>query len=181
MPGARPIPLIQHARFDPRRSGRVRSYIRAHCVLPVIRCGLCVRLLYEAGGEHFLGKIAIDLKRALARRAMTGAAGCATPRIIAQGEGWRVADVICTSGPEDRPFEEQHHRFSIAIVAAGSFQYRSRLGRELMTPGSIMLGNAGQCYECGHEHGAGDRCVAFWYAPDYFDRLAADAGMRGVR
>src|SRR2546422_293923 len=27
-----------------------------------------------------------------------------------------------------------------------------------------------------HEHAAGDRCVAFRYAPDWFDDLAADAG-----
>ena len=50
---------------------------------------------------------------------------------------------------------------------AGSFQYRSPLGRGLMTPGSLMLGNQGQSYECGHEHGEGDRCVSFWYARDY--------------
>src|SRR5262245_64579983 len=48
-----------------------------------------------------------------------------------------------------------------------------------MTPGSLMLGSPGQCFECGHEHGEGDRCVSFWYAPDYFERLAFDAGARG--
>src|SRR6185295_5625889 len=53
-------------------------------------------------------------------------------------------------------------------------------GGGLMIPGSLMLGNAGQCFECGHEHGQGDRCVAFWYAPEYFERLAADAGARGA-
>jgi hypothetical protein len=50
-----------------------------------------------------------------------------------------------------------------------------------MTPGGLMLGNPGQCYECGHEHARGDRCVAFWYAPDYFERLAADVRGRGER
>ena len=47
-----------------------------------------------------------------------------------------------------------------------------------MTPGSLLLGNAGQCFECGHEHGLGDRCISFYYAPEYFERLAADAGAR---
>jgi AraC-like DNA-binding protein len=125
-----------------------------------------------------LAKIAVELRRALARRAADGTPGNATPRILASGDGWTVADVVCTSGPQDRPFEERHTQYSIAIVVAGSFQYRSRLGRELMSPGSLMLGNAGQCYECGHEHGDGDRCVSFWYAPEYFERLAADAGAR---
>lgn len=94
-----------------------------------------------------------------------------------------MEDVICTCGPRDRPFEEQHSRVLIAIVTAGTFQYRSSsrsgIGRELMTPGSLMLGNAGQCFECGHEHGSGDRCLAFGYSPDYFARLAADLGIRG--
>jgi AraC-like DNA-binding protein len=62
---------------------------------------------------------------------------------------------------------------SIAIVAAGSFQYRSTAGRKLMTPGSLLLGNPGQYFECSHEHAAGDRCLAFQYAPDYFESLAA--------
>jgi AraC family transcriptional regulator len=126
-----------------------------------------------------LAKIAIELDRALARRKQHGTRGCATPSMIAAGDGWSVADVVCTSGPQDRPFEEQHAKYVIAVVIAGSFQYRSISGRGLMTPGSLMLGNPGQCYECGHEHGEGDRCVSFWYAPEYFERLAADAGTRG--
>jgi AraC family transcriptional regulator len=123
-----------------------------------------------------LAKIAVELQRALERRKELGTAGCVTPRMIARGDGWTVADVMCTSGPHDRPFEEQHARYSISVVVAGTFQYQSGLGRGLMTPGSLMLGNQGQCFECGHEHGEGDRCVSFWYAPEYFERLAADAG-----
>jgi len=96
--------------------------------------------------------------------------------LLARGDGWTVQDVICTSGPQDRPFEEKHSCVSIAIVVAGSFQYRSAAGHELMTPGSLLLGNAGQSFECGHEHGEGDRCLSFGYAPDFFERVAADAG-----
>jgi AraC-like DNA-binding protein len=126
-----------------------------------------------------LAKIAIELERALAHRAEHGTRGVAAARTIADGDGWSVADVVCTSGPQDRPFEEQHSHYSIAVVVAGSFEYRSPRGHALMTPGSLMLGNAGQCYECGHRHADGDRCVAFWYEPAYFERLAADAGVRG--
>ncbi len=101
--------------------------------------------------------------------------------VLARGDGWEVSDVRCTLGPQDRPFEERHSGVSIAAVVAGTFQYRSSAGRELMTPGSLLLGNAGQCYECGHEHGAGDRCIAFSYAPEFFDRLAFDAGAPRAR
>jgi AraC family transcriptional regulator len=122
-----------------------------------------------------LAKIAVELERALARRAIAGSAGGTSTRWLGRGEGWMVGDVICTSGPSDRPYEERHDSVAIAIVTAGSFQYRSAAGRELMTPGSLMLGNAGQPFECGHEHGAGDRCLSFHYEPDHFERIAADA------
>ena len=126
-----------------------------------------------------MAKIAVDLERALARRAEHGTEGVASARMIASGDGWTVADVVCTSGPQDRPFEERHTRYSIAMVVAGSFEYRTPRGHALMTPGSLLLGNEGQCYECGHQHAAGDRCVSFWYAPEYFEQMAADSGARG--
>ena len=125
-----------------------------------------------------MAKIALALEDALARKKAAGTPGRTTPRIIARGDGWTVADVVCTSGPQDRPFEERHTHYTIAIVLAGSFQYRSDRGRGLMTSGSLMLGNEGDCFVCGHQHGEGDRCVSFWYAGDYFERLAADAGAR---
>ena len=132
-----------------------------------------------------MGKIAVDLvdlEQALARRAVSGAAGRTAGRLLARGDGWSVDDVICTFGPADRPFEERHAAVSIAVVVAGSFEYRSSFGSALMTPGSFLLGNSGQCFECGHAHAAGDRCVAFRYAPGYFERLAADVGApRGER
>jgi AraC-like DNA-binding protein len=119
-----------------------------------------------------------DLDRALARRAASGAPGGTTSRELAQGDGWSVHDVLCTAGPEDRPFEERHSRVGIAIVVAGAFRYRAESGRALLTPGSLLLGNAGKCFECGHEHGRGDRCISFQFEPEIFERLAADAGAR---
>jgi hypothetical protein len=61
-----------------------------------------------------LAKIAVALNRALAQRDVDGTPGAAIPRIIARGDGWTVADVICTSGPRDRSFEEQHACVAIA-------------------------------------------------------------------
>lgn len=102
-------------------------------------------------------------------------------QVLARGSGWTVSDVTCGAGPRDRAFEEQHSHASIAIVTNGSFQYRSGAGRELMTPGSLLLGNAGQYFECGHEHGTGDRCISFSYAPEYFQALAEEAGLHVTR
>jgi AraC-like DNA-binding protein len=130
-----------------------------------------------------LAKIAIELQRALERRKRHAVPGRTASRIVARGEGWAVADVVCTCGPGDRPYEEQHSWHSISIVLAGTFQYRSSAGRGLMTPGSLLLGNRGECFECGHEHGEGDRCLSFSYQPDYFERVSFDAfrGTDGVR
>lgn len=129
-----------------------------------------------------MGKIAVDLDQALARRSAHGTPGRTAGRLLAQGDGWSVQDVICTYGPSDRPFEELHSDTAIGMVMAGTFEYRSRRGSVLLTPGSFLLGNYGESYECGHDHAAGDRCVAFRYAVDYFERLAADAGApRGER
>jgi AraC family transcriptional regulator len=93
--------------------------------------------------------------------------------MLAQDKGWRVGEVICGSGPRDRPFEEVHAWTSVAAVVSGVFSYRSYRGRALMVPGSLLLGNAGSCFECGHEHGTGDRCVAFQLAPDLVEETFA--------
>lgn len=129
-----------------------------------------------------MAKIAVEVERALAQRERTGGPGTAAGTILAQGPGWIVEDVVCNSGPQDRPFEELHSNVSISMVVVGTFQYRSESGRALLAPGSLLLGNAGRCFECGHEHGSGDRCIAFRFAPDYFVELVRDhVGIRFKR
>jgi AraC-like DNA-binding protein len=100
-------------------------------------------------------------------------------RELASGPGWRVRDVICRAGPRDPVFEERHAGFSIALVREGSFQYRSSAGRALLAPGALLLGSPGQCFECGHTHAVGDRCLSFQYGPDVFEQIVADTP--GVR
>jgi AraC-like DNA-binding protein len=127
-------------------------------------------VLYRLAKEIFLAKIAVEFERQPSTHL--------TARVLARGDGWRVSDVVCGAGPRDRPFEEQHSAACIAIVVEGSFQYQSSGGRELMTPGSLLLGNAGQYFHCGHEHGTGDRCVSFAYEPRYFECFVAEAGLK---
>ncbi|HET8948178.1 MAG TPA: AraC family transcriptional regulator [Candidatus Polarisedimenticolia bacterium] len=119
-----------------------------------------------------MAKIAVAVERAVARRARDGAPGSTSPRPLARGEGWSVSDVLCTYGPHDRPLPEEHALVNIAVVAAGTFQYRSRSGSAFMTPGSILLGVPGQGFACGHEHGSGDRCVLFQFDPQVFEEFA---------
>jgi AraC family transcriptional regulator len=118
------------------------------------------------------------VRKALRLKAEQGVCGSASVRLIAEGPTWRVEDVICSSGPKDRPFEERHTWVSVAVVLSGSFSYGNELGRNLLTPGSLLLGTAGGCFTCGHEHGEGDRCLAFHFEPSWFEEIAAAAGAR---
>lgn len=100
---------------------------------------------------------------------------------LAHGDGWSISDIVCTAGPHDQSFEEHHSRSGIGIVVSGTFQYRTSTGSALMTPGSILLGNHGDCYCCGHDHSTGDRCIAFTYTPDFLERVTAIPGRRNPR
>ncbi|RKH25209.1 AraC family transcriptional regulator [Corallococcus praedator] len=95
-------------------------------------------------------------------------------RLLASGEGWRVSEVVCRSGPRDPVFEEEHAWVSVSAVLEGSFTYRSKRGRVLLTPGSLLLGEPKASFCCGHEHGVGDRCVAFHLAPALLEEVAGD-------
>jgi AraC-like DNA-binding protein len=126
-----------------------------------------------------LAKIAVLLDEAIRERERLGAPPGLRTQLLAEGDDWAVEDVICTYRPSDASFEERHDRYRVALVGFGTFQCRSAGRRELLTPGSWLLGNARDCFECGHEHGLGDRCLAFGYAPEMFERLAFEAGVRG--
>jgi AraC-like DNA-binding protein len=98
----------------------------------------------------------------------------ATPkRTLAAGDGWSVHEVVCRAGPSDRPFEERHDGFSVSAVLEGAFTYRSDAGHGLLYPGALLLGNNGWCFECGHEHGIGDRCISLNVREDQFSEIAA--------
>ena len=67
----------------------------------------------------------------------------------------------------------------MAVVIRGTFNYRSTHGAAVLAPGSLMLGNSGACFECGHEHSVGDHCVSFQCSPEVFESVAA--GVPGNR
>ncbi len=96
-----------------------------------------------------------------------------TARLIAEGDDWAVCDYVCHADARSRPFEERHERVVIAAVVEGLFNYSTDTGKALLHPGAVMLGNSGACYECGHQHSVGDRCIAIRLDPDYFAEIAA--------
>jgi AraC-like DNA-binding protein len=121
------------------------------------------------------------LAAALAHKAANGASGAARGQTVAAGAGWHVQDIVCTSGPADRPFEERQSAASISLVLSGTFVYRSERGASVMSSGAMLLGNAGDPFECSHDHGEGDRCLSFQFEPELFERLAHDAGASAAR
>lgn len=125
------------------------------------------------GRADVLAKIAAGTAAAVRDRQRRGSPGTAAATLLARGDGWSVSDVVCTCGPADRAYEEAHTRQSIGVVLSGTFQYRSKDGRHVMSPGSFLLGNPGEGFECDHEHAVGDRCVAFHYSTEYLERIAA--------
>jgi AraC family transcriptional regulator len=127
-----------------------------------------------------LAKIADLLDGACHQCERLGTAPALRVEVLAETADWAVEDVLCTHRQSDPAFEERHERYRIALVGAGMFRCRAPGGRELLTPGSLLLGNAQECFECDHEHGGGDRCLAFAYSPESFEQLAFEAGVRGL-
>ena len=117
--------------------------------------------------------------RSVARRSAKPPDEGLAKRTLAAGDGWSVHEIVCRAGPSDRPFEERHDGFSISAVVEGSFTYRSDVGYGLLYPGALLLGNNGRCFECGHAHGVGDRCVSLNIREDLFGEIAAGAASTG--
>ena len=117
-----------------------------------------------------MANIAVDNSALEDNDARAGGCGQQKPRFLAAGDGWSIYDVVCTAGPKDRAFEEQHSQISVGVVLCGTFQYSASTGSGLMTPGSMLLGNPRESFACGHEHGTGDRCISFHYSEEFCER-----------
>src|SRR6266481_7246066 len=131
---------------------------------PIRNLGI-VAILQSMRGE---GRPAGDLPTDTERSRPAG-------RLIAGGKDWAMSEFVCRAGPHDRPFEERHDYVAIAAVIDGSFTYRTDSGRALLYPGSFLLGNFGACFECGHDHSTGDRCISIHFSPEYFAEISATA------
>jgi AraC family transcriptional regulator len=108
-----------------------------------------------------------------------GAGVTSTRTLLAEGQGWRVSDVEFRAASEAARFEERHEGIVIAAVTQGSFGYRSSRGRVTLMPGALLLGNAGDTFECSYEQPLGDRCISFSYTVECFERVVGAAAGGG--
>jgi AraC family transcriptional regulator len=150
--------VIEHTHLPGRNLGRFAPRAR------IISLGI----LRELGENCAHG---LDLQAAHTRTNRGRRAG--ELRLIAREAQWSLTEYVCSAGPRDRTFEERHDQVSIAVVTSGTFRYRTDTGEGILYPGAFLLGNAGSCYECGHEHSRGDRCLGLQIDRELFGEIAA--------
>ena len=57
-----------------------------------------------------------------------------------------------------------------------------RRARPCWPPGRCCSATTAHCFECGHEHGVGDRCLSFHFAPEFLEeRRGRSAGRAASR
>lgn len=120
--------------------------------------------------RRILGKIAH-----MAERHTTGSI-----RVLAQADGYRVSDMRCWIGPQDPVRENAFPAYRVAAIVNGTFGIRSPLGDVVPVAGSLLLGNACDCYCCRHDSAAGDRCINFDFEPDFLERVRIELGAKGT-
>lgn len=87
----------------------------------------------------------------------------------------QVRNYVCTAGPGDRPFEEQHVRTTLAFTCSGSYGYQVRGRVHDLVAGTFLVGKAGDPYTCSHDHHAGgDRCLSIQLHPALVDELGGN-------
>jgi AraC family transcriptional regulator len=100
--------------------------------------------------------------------------------LLAAAPGYRVYDMRCTLGPRDPANENQYPAYRVAAIVGGTFTIRSTLGDAVPVVGSLLLGNACDCYCCRHHTPHGDRCINFDFAAEFLEQVRAELGLRGV-
>ena len=70
----------------------------------------------------------------------------------------------------------QYPAYRVAAIVGGTFKIRSTLGDAVPVVGSLLLGNACDCYCCRHDTPNGDRCINFDFEAEFLEQRALRAG-----
>jgi AraC family transcriptional regulator len=103
-----------------------------------------------------------------------------TTRLLAAAPGYRVYDMRCALGPRDPANENQYPAYRVAAIVGGTFKIRSTLGDAVPVVGSLLLGNACDCYCCRHDMPNGDRCINFDFEAGFLEQVRSEIGVSGV-
>lgn len=107
-------------------------------------------------------------------------AGESSLKLVSAAPGYRVWDMRCSLGPSDPVRENSYPAYRVAAIVGGTFHIRSTLGAAVPVVGSLLLGNAGDCYCCRHDTPHGDRCINFDYEADFLEQVRAELGVRAM-
>ena len=93
-----------------------------------------------------------------------------------------VIDYRCEAKPHERPYAEQHERFSVSYVRKGSFSVRARGDEFELVAGSLFVGFPGDEFVCTHDHHVcGDECLSIQLDPELAESIGdRAASWRGV-
>jgi AraC family transcriptional regulator len=101
-------------------------------------------------------------------------------QLLAAAPGYRIWDMRCGLGPRDPISENQYPAYRVAAIVGGTFHIRSTLGTAVPVVGSLLLGNARDCYCCRHDTPNGDRCINFDFEADFLEQVRIGLGARGI-
>jgi AraC family transcriptional regulator len=97
-------------------------------------------------------------------------------RLLKLSDGLSVVDYRCDAVPSDTPFTEVFDGCSLSYVARGSFGCTTRGRHFELVAGSLLVGRAGDEYQCTHEHhDGGDECLSFQWSLSALDAIEVDA------
>jgi AraC-like DNA-binding protein len=101
-------------------------------------------------------------------------------KLLAAAPGYRVWDMRCALGPKDPVNENAYPAYRVAAIVGGTFKIRSTLGDAVPVVGSLLLGNACDCYACRHDTPNGDRCINFDFEAEFLERVRCELGVPGI-
>lgn len=101
------------------------------------------------------------------------------PALPARSTLYGAGEARCATDAS-APIEKYYVGPAIGVVVAGTFDYAGRHGRTRATPGAILLGNAGEAFDCRHLDAGGNRRAVIALHPDLLAEVANDCGLDDV-
>src|SRR5438105_3790753 len=98
------------------------------------------------------------------------------PSLPARSSLYGAGEARCATDAS-APIEKYYVGPAIGVVVAGTFDYAGRHGRKRATPGAILLGNAGEAFDCRHLDAGGNRRAVIALHPDLLAEVANDCGL----
>jgi AraC-like DNA-binding protein len=98
------------------------------------------------------------------------------PALSARSPLYGAGEARCATDAS-APIEKCYAGPAIGVVVAGTFDYAGRHGRTRATPGAILLGNAGEAFDCRHLDAGGNRRAVIALHPDLLAEVANDCGL----